>query len=294
MRCQLNYKLSYASGLSAPPNDAMIKGSAFHALMQGHYEQFREDDSSKRPRSLADARYRASQRLNEYRRGEGKDRIESEMVDMLRFMYEGYVERFGTDTEFDRFVVIDEKRIVPLLTYRGVRVSLKVTADLIVHHAKWDKWLILDHKTKGKVDASKEAFKNENQLDPQRALYAASYSMQGPKKGRIPIFAAYHNVIRSDKLVREMTLDERYARSPIFFNTIELTEVWEEAKTLAKRAVEIRLGVGPKLYSSPDPRTCGWACSFVGAHLTARATGREIVQVAIDYGAQREVDWQPL
>lgn len=294
MRCQLAYKLQYASGLSSPPNDKMVQGSAFHALMQGHYESFRETDARKQPRDLAAARFQGAQRLKEYRQGEGLNRVNEDMLELLRWQYAGYVERFGTDNEFDRIVVVDEKRVVPLVTYKGVKVSLKVTADLIVHHAKWDRWILLDHKGRGGVDASKEAFKKENQLDPQRALYAASYSMQGPKKGRIPIFAAYHNVVRSDKLKRDMTLEERFARSPIFYNQIELAAVWDDAKTLAKRAVEIRLGVGPKIYSSPDPLTCNWSCGFTQIHLTSRATGRDIVQVALDYGITRDSSWRPL
>lgn len=288
MRCQLAYKLTYAEGLSSPPSDKMVQGSAFHALMQGHYEAFRDSDARKQPRDLTEARHRGALRLKEYMRGEGLGRVNEEMMDLLRWQYAGYVDLYGTDLDFDQFLVIDEKRVVPLITYKGIRVSLKVTADLIAHQAKWDRWLLLDHKCRGGVDAAKQAFKKENQLDPQRALYAASYSMQGSKKGRIPIFAAYHNVVRSDKLKREMTLLERFARSPIFYGETELLAVWDEARELAKRAVEIRLGVGPKIYSSPDPLTCGLSCSWTQPHLTSRATGRDVVQVAIEYGAQRD------
>lgn len=291
--CQLKFKLSYASGLTSPPGRRLVLGSAYHALMQGHYESFRDSDARKQPRDLADARFRGSQRLSEYRRGEGHEHIDSEMIEQLRWMYQGYIERWGIDAEFDRFLVIDERRVVPLLTHRGVRVLLQVTADLIGHHAKFDKWLLLDHKTASQRDAAKEVVAKENQLDSQRALYTACYRHYGPKKGRIPIFGAYHNVIRTDKLKRDMTMEERFARTPVFYSDIELHNVWAEAKVIARKAVEISLGIGD-IYSSPNPTECGWKCPWVQPHLTSRATGRDVVEVAISYGAQRDAGWESL
>lgn len=293
--CQLKFKLQYASGLSTPPGRRLVLGSAYHALMQGHYESFRDSDTRKQPRDLDAARKRAGRRLTEYKRGEGIEHIDDEMLEQLRWMYQGYVEVYGTENDLDQFLVIDEKRVVPMLTWKGIKVNLQVTADLIGHHRIWDRWLLIDHKTASQRDASKDAVKKENQLDPQRALYSASYSMYGPKKGRIPIFAAYHNVVRTDQLKREMTMEERFGRSPIFYDLEgrELRAVWEEAKVLARKAVEIHLGIGT-LYSSPDPNECSWKCPFTAVHLTSRATGREIVKVALDYGAIRDPQWHPL
>lgn len=292
--CQLKFKLTYASGLVSPPGKNLVRGSAFHELMQGHYEAFRDADNAHEPRDLAQARKRGAQHLMQYRRGEGAEHLDDEMIEQLRWMYAGYVERWGTDEELDRFVVIDEKRVVPLLTTRGVKVFLQTTADLVCHHKAWDRWLLLDHKTETGRDASKEAFSKENQLDPQRPLYAASFSLFGPKKSRIPIFGAYHNTVRADKLKRDMTMEERFGRSPVFYNEKELLAVWEDAKTVARRAVEITLDVGAPVYSSPDPMSCGWKCPFIQVHLTSRSTGRDPVQVALDYGAVRDPDWQPL
>lgn len=293
MDCQLKFKLQYASGLFTPPSRRLVLGSAYHALMQGHYESFRDSDTRKEPRSLDDARYRGAQRLREYRLGEGRAHIDQKMIDQLRWMYQGYCERWGTDAAMDRFVIIDEKRIVPILTHKGIKVFLQVTADLIGHHREWDRWLLIDHKTASSRDAAKEVVAKENQLDPQRALYAACYSLFGPKAGRIPIFAAYHNVIRTDQLKRPMTMEERFARTPVFYNEIELRNIWDETKIVVRKAVEINLGIGD-IYSSPDPTQCGWKCSFVQSHLTSRATGRNVVQVALDYGAQRDPSWTPL
>lgn len=291
--CQLKHKLSYASGLSTPPSKRLVLGSAYHALMQGHYEAFRDADTQKRGRDLKLARQSAGHRLNEYRRGEGAEHIDEEMLEQLRWMYAGYIERWGDDRDFDRFLIIDEKRVVPLLTWKGIKVFLQTTADLIAHHRSWDRWLLMDHKTASGRDASKDVVAKENQLDAQRGIYAASFSLYGPKKGRIPIFGAYHNTVRTDKLKREMTMDERFARSPVFYNQGELERIWEEAKTVARKAVEIRLGIG-SIYASPDPTVCSWKCPYVQVHLTARATGRDPVQVALDYGAQREEQWQSL
>lgn len=294
MDCQLKHKITYASGLVSAPSRRLVLGSAFHALMQGHYESFRDDDARKQVRDLNRARQKAVRRLSEYVHGEGAQHFDDEMKILLQWMYSGYVDRWQTEDEFDRFTIIDEKRIVPMLTYRSVKVSLQVTADLVAHHRSWDRWLLIDHKTSTRGDVSKDVIKKENDLDPQRALYAISFSMLGPKKGRIPVFGAYHNVVRAEQLKREMTMEERFARHPVFYNTTILEAVWEEMKIVAKRAVEIHLGIGAPIYSSPDPGTCSWKCSFVQTHLTARATGRDPAEVAIDYGAVRAEGWLPL
>lgn len=291
--CQLKHKLTYASGLATPPGRRLVLGSAYHALMQGHYEAFRDADTQKHPRDLNEARKKAGQRLSEYKRGEGIEHVDAEMLEQLRWMYAGYVDRYGTESDMDRFIVIDEKRIVPMMTWKGIKVLLQTTADLIGHHRVWDRWLLLDHKTSGRGDASKDAFSKENQLDPQRALYAASFSLFGPKRGRVPIFGAYHNVIRIDQLKREMSMEERFGRNAVFYNEKELLAVWEEAKIVARKAVEIHLGLGT-IYSSPDPSVCSWKCPYTQVHLTARATGRDIVSVALDYGAKRAPDYQSL
>lgn len=275
----------------------MARGSAYHALMQGHYEAFRDADAAGLPRDLTLARKQGSRRLNEYIKGEGAKFFDAEMLEELRYMYSGYVDTYGVDSEFDKIMVIDEKRIVPLVLYKGVQVHLQCTADLVVRKVfpqGGARWLILDHKVKQGVDAQKEAFKQESQLDPQRALYTTSFRLQGERKSRLPIFGAYHNIIRPDKLKREMTMEERYARAPVFYGDIELEKVWEETQDMARRAVEIHLGVGLGIYSSPDPKECSWRCSFVAPHLTARSTGRNVVDVAVDYGARRDPDWVPL
>lgn len=291
--CQLKFKLSYASGLHTPPSPRLVLGSAYHALMQGHYESFRDTDTRKQPRDLAAARHQAAIRLTEYVKAEGRQHYDEKMRDQLRWMYQGYVERWDTEPAMDRFVVIDERRVVPVLTYKGVKVFLQVTADLIGHHREWNRWLLIDHKTASQRDASKEVVAKENQLDPQRGLYAACYSLFGPKKGRIPIFAAYHNVVRTDQLKREMSMEERFARTPVFYTEKELLNIWAENKVVIRKAVEIHLGIGD-IYSSPDPTTCSWKCPWVAPHLAARANGRDVVQVALDYGAQRDPGWQPL
>lgn len=284
--CQLKYLLNYAEGLSGETSRRLVLGSAYHALMQGHYESFRRSDADGAPRDLEAARRTAGIRLNEYKKGEGFKELDDEMLATLRWAYAGYVEKYGTEEEFDEFRVIDEKRVVPIVTYGGYRVKLQCTADLIAHHRAWDRWLLLDHKTASGRDASKDATKKENQLDPQRALYAASYSRQGPIKGRIPIFGASHNVIRVDQLKRPMTTEERFGRNTVYYGAKELDAVWVEAVNLAKTAVDIRRGKG-RIYSNPQPDTCQWKCQFKEVHLTSRATGRDPVAVALDYGFVR-------
>lgn len=292
--CMLKYKLAYAEALVKQSTSRLVLGTAYHALMEGHYGSFRRDDAQRAPRNLARARASAGEKLNEWirtHRGPNGDanHLTSEMLDQLRWMYVGYTERYGTDDEWDRILVIEERRVVPLVSHLGVRVMLAVTADLVVHHRSWDRNLLVDTKTLSKRDAGKAAFAKENWLDLQRLLYSASYTLKGPKKGRIPIFGAYHNTVRTDQLLRDMLPEERFGRGPVYFNEVELEAVWVEAQNLARDAVEIRLGRGraKRMYSSPNPQECSWKCQFKEVHLTSRATGRDPVEVALDYGFER-------
>lgn len=298
--CQLKYKLGYAEALVGTSKPRLVLGTAFHVLMEGHYESLRADDWRGDPRSLPRARAAAGAKLNEWIRNNNKhdaegrptgdaQHLDQDMLEQLRWMYTGYVERYGADPEWDRIAVVEERRVVPLVSHLGVRVQLAVTADLVVHHRAWDRYLLVDHKTLSQRDAGKAAFAKENWLDLQRILYSASYSIKGPKKGRLPIFGAYHNVVRTDKLKRDMLPEERFGRAPVYFSVTELESAWTEAQNLARDAVEIRIGRGRanRMYSSPNPLECGWKCQFKEVHLTARATGRDPAQVALDFGFVR-------
>lgn len=287
--CQLKYKLAYAERLTGDSKARLVLGTAFHALLEGHYKAFAQQDAAFQQRDLVQARQYAGRHLNVVRQTSEGKHIDEAMLDQLRWMYEGFIEVYGTDPDYDRIISVEQRRVVKLVSHLGVRVNLGVTADLIVHHAKYDKVLLVDHKTLSGRDAGKAATAKENQLDLQRGVYTASYSRQGPKRDRIQIFGALHNTIRTDKLQRTMLLAERYGRAAVYFNDRELDAIWEEAQNLARDAVEIRLGRGraKRLYSSPDPQVCSWKCQFKEPHLTSRATGRDPVQVALDYGFRR-------
>lgn len=286
--CQLKYKLAYAERLIGDDKPRLVLGTAYHVLMEGHYLEFQRADAAGEERDLDRARKAAGAKLNEYRRT-GVEHLTDEVIDQLRWMYAGYVDLYGVDPDLDQILVVENRRVVPLVRHLGVRVNLAVTADLIVHHAGYNRVLLMDHKTLKGRDASKAATQKENQLDPQRGVYCASYTLQGPKKGRIPIFGAYHNTVRTDKLVRPMVTGERFGRAPIYFGERELNAIWLEAQNLARDAVEIRLGLGRalRMYSSPNPLECGWKCQFKEPHLNSRAVGRDPVQVALEYGFRR-------
>lgn len=284
--CALKYKLGFADRLTMPSKARLVLGSAYHALMEGHYKALAAADVQGVAREPEFARRNAAKHLVAYRRTEDGAKIDDEMRDQLRWMYNGFIERWGMDEDYDLIVSVEQRRTVPLVSHLGVRVKLAVTADLIVHHRVYDRYLLVDHKTISGRDAGKQATAKENQLDLQRAVYSASYSLKGPKKDRLPLFGALHNTIRTDQLKRAMLLDERYGRAAIYYNDKQLEYIWTEVQNMARDAVEIRLGRGRalRMYSSPNPLECGWKCQFKEAHLTAQATGRDAAQVARDYG----------
>lgn len=278
-QCPLKWRLGSIERLApADRKPALSLGTAFHAMLQARYEAFAAADRAGKPRSLAEAREEAFVALE---RASVEARMPGDRVDLAIWMYEGYDQAYGTD---DDWGILAVETTVDVPFYRGVRFTGRI--DLIVRERSTGRIWIVDFKTGGGKDASGAAWQRELDLDDQFGLYHRAVSSKVPKRDRLEVFGTMYALIRSDRLKREMTLEERFGRYRMFRSEQTLDAIWSDAILTARAMGRTRTDVaaGRPVYSSPDPGQCRWKCDFVEPHLMVRATGRDVVSVARDFG----------
>lgn len=233
-----------------------MKGSLFHKVMEGHYRSLMEH-----PGDLILAREAAEKWLTEWEKEWGGENGEN--ADLIWWMYQGYCDRYGADDDWD-IRGVEQKLEVPLLTASGQksRFTLKMQIDLIVRiRSMKNRLFIVDHKTG--ADLPKR--KNLDMAD-QFAFY-----LWGMRQLGYEAFGAMWNAARSKRLLREMTLDERFARPLLSRTDQELSTIAREAYATARKAYA-RNAIAER---HPDADTCDWKCSYTEACLLGRKTNDE-------------------
>lgn len=272
----LTYKQRWTKGVVE--GGALDKGTQWHLVLEAHYgviRTFQQDVLRQLGVSEAYGPTKAQLRevLRQQRKAEqqlldacelavtpllsGPDGKRSEVQELLVWMYEGYVERWGADCDW--FIVdIENKETLPLRDRDGVetRYHLKVRIDLIVWDRVTGRYWIVDHKS-----AADLAQKKDLELDDQFGLY--TWLMRVGLG--MDIQGSIHNGARTKLLKRAMTLDERYARTPMFRSPVELLNIALDALRVAEAAGDM-----DQPYSSPNPGQCGWKCDVREPHLALR------------------------
>jgi len=234
-------------------------GSLYHKVMEGHYRSLME-----RPGDLISARLAAEQWLTEWSADWGGE--DNEFAELVWWMYDGYVQKWGSDEDWD-IRGVEQKLEVPILTAQGrpSRFNLKMQIDLIVRvRSMKNKLAVVDHKSGAELPKRK----NLDMAD-QFALY-----IWGMRQLKHPVFMGIWNAARTRRLkTKESPLDERFSREPLARTDHELDVIVREAydtfrKAYAAKAVAER---------HPDADTCTWKCGFLDACLLGRKTdaGRE-------------------
>jgi hypothetical protein len=253
--CPHKHQLAYVerwTGKTTSPS--LMRGSLLHKVLEGHYRSLME-----RPGDLISARLAAEQWLTEWSVDWGGE--DNEEAELVWWMYDGYVDRYGSDDDWN-IRGVEQKLEVPLLTKQGrpSRFTLKMQIDLIVRvRSMNNKLFIVDHKTG--ADLPKQ--KNLDMADQ------FSFYLWGMRQLGHPVFGAMWNAIRSKKLVRPMTHAERFDRPLLSRTDHELTTVATEAYATARKAYAAK-AIAER---HPDADRCGWKCSqFIDACLLGRKT----------------------
>jgi hypothetical protein len=264
---------AYKERWRKPPtiDGALAKGTLWHLVMEDHYLVLKDGGN------LLDARDKINPYLVNERSG-----VTTETQDLIRWMYEGYVARYGTDEEWEIIdVEMPFKINLPDPEGNPSPYDLKGKIDLVVRSK--DNGLIwaVDHKSGANLPDQMDL-----DIDDQFGLYVWALKQAGLKPG-----GAIHSAARTTRnqadhdgytgKSKPQTLDQRYRRTYLNRSDTELTSLALDAWAVASNAYPT--GDPLPLYSSPDPRQCGWKCDYKEVHLLSRK-GKNPTQTMLEYG----------
>lgn len=246
-QCPLKFKLGWIQGWEkVEKSDALTIGNIWHDLMRVHYEHIQagagDDEVEEAVYELLNDEYG-----------------DSEHIDKLEWMYQGYVAEYGMDPGWE-ILSVEKTLRVPLLNRDGspTRFVYEWTGDLLVRDRSTRRVIVVDNKT------TKHVMKKVSiDLDDQFGLYVLAWRRAG-----YPALYPLYNGVRTEQLKRPMVASERFIRLSSHRTDAELANIEQDAVDTCEAMYPEH---GPaRLYSAPDPRACDWKCEFLGVHLTLR------------------------
>lgn len=296
--CPLKHQLAYVDRWQKEPEEGgpLARGSRWHEVMAVHYQTIREKAAW-----LADGTAGAKSTLALARtRIEEAGWFEGDEGELARWMYDGYVEQFGVDPQWE-ILAVEHKAELPLLTSKEVkrrasqiefaerhsdqlspddpsivdpvRFWVKVIIDLVIRDRMTGKLWIVDHKSA--KDLNK---KIDLELADQFGIYTAGCRALGRK-----VLGSMYNGARTYRLkTKAQPLDERFKREMMYRTDTELDNLIIDFRAAAEAAYSDR-----PIFSSPNPRDCSWKCEYRDAHLAARK-GVPIEAALLDFGLKQQ------
>jgi hypothetical protein len=280
-QCIMRHALQYRERWAKEEIDgARATGSAWHsAVMEQHYRTIRAhqpDGNLNKPGwtvstdelfgLCAEAVGKAIAGLN----------VDNELVDLLQWLYDGYVLMWGLDPNW-RILAVEHpfELEIPNETHpRARKVRLKGYIDLVVWDSKFGGMWICEHKSTRHLKGDQEL-----ELDDQYALYAYLLRRAGKR-----VLGAVYNGARTERLkVKPQPLDERFVRRHLHRSDVELANIAQDVLRAARHLYSKQVETEP--YSSPTPGVCDRVrkCDYLDAHLAQRR-GIDIRQFLKDTG----------
>lgn len=252
----LSYKERWVQDGTSP---ALRKGTNWHAIMEVHYLSLK---ASVKVTSESERVHLAVKAVEAYINANLK--AFEEDLDLLVWMYMGYVEKWGTDPAWE-ILAVEYHAQLPLPNPRkdGEKSPfiLKAKIDLIVKDKEKGVILLIDHKSGKDLPKSKEL-----DLDDQFGLYWYLLRENGHK-----IFAVIHSAARTqknkDQVKHPQPLDTRFHRTWMSREPKEINRVAAEAFWQARLLYSMDPEETPR---STNPDTCNWKCGFTEPCLMAR------------------------
>lgn len=256
-QCQLKHHLAYVERWK-PPKEApqLARGTLFHEVLATHYNtlQATATESGVTVGHLDLAVDAVADLLN--RRYDDEN---AEMVDLVGWIYGGYVEQYAEDEEWKVMAV--ESRLKMWLPAPGggrSNVLLEGVIDLIV---EWQGGLwIVDHKTCQNLPSGREL-----DLDDQMAVYVYLARRAG-----LEVEGAVYNACRHQRnKSKPQALEDRFKREYTIRTDYELETCVDEVRRLVQEGWRVSRGdvLPPR---SPNPDTCKWRCPYTEACLFGR------------------------
>lgn len=282
-QCPLKHAILYGQRWTKPPkaDSALTKGSLYHAVMEEHMRVIKTFQDNNQAESgsnrikpgqvkqvLETAREAVEHLLRDPVNGD-----QNPVQELIEWMYEGWVENYGINEDW-RILGIEHQIITPLRNEQGrrTRYHLKAKIDLVILDRSIGGRFVVDHKSGANLPTDMDL-----SIDDQFGLYTWAMREVGHK-----IVGTIHAANRTQRNKAPMTFEQRMSLTYLNRDETELTNLALDAYRTAWNAHPPK-GSGPKLYSSPDPRTCGWKCDIKEPHLLMRR-GRKISEVMPEYG----------
>lgn len=183
-------------------------------------------------------------------------------AERLEWMFQGYWQAYGYgDPMWSEHVEAAELEfLVPLPDVGLGPLNLKGIIDLVV----WinNKLWVVDHKF-----SSRPIKPVDTEMADQWTLYCWALRQLG-----YPVFGSIHNYVKTEKLKRKMTMEERFQRIPIHRSDRELESVAAEATVQAHLA---KMDNGAP--RSPG-EFCVRRCDFLDVCIADRRYGPEMAE----------------
>ena len=281
-QCPLKHALAYKARWKKPPkaDSALAKGSLYHMVMEAHFKEIKaeQDKHGKAGRIPLKDEKALLKRIHDEivvpmlidtRTGE----YFSDVHDLIHWMYQGYVEKWGINREW-RIVAVEHQIVIPLRDARGrkSRYHIKMKIDLLIRDRATGNMWVVDHKSGANLPTQMDL-----EIDDQFGLYT-----WGLREVGRPVQGSIHLANRTQRNKSFMPLDTRMGQTYLNRSDRELTNLALDAYYAARAAYPPK-GMDAPRYSSPDPRNCGWKCDFKEPHLLMRA-GRKPQEVLIEWG----------
>lgn len=272
-QCPLKHYLGYKQRWTKEKaeDSALGKGTLWHKTQEAHQDVLqRHQQNPTQQRGPAYEREilrEAKAAAAQVYLGEGGKQTPTQ--ELIQWMYEGYVERYGLDREFS--IVGTEIGFLVPLPWPDGRPShyyLKGKIDRLVRDGFGQLW-IEDHKSCGNLPNDFEM-----QIDDQFGLYWWAVQKLGWKVEGAILSAARTTRNQADfpdyeGKSKPQSLDQRFQRYYLNRTDRELKALADDAFAVARNAYPPK-GQALPLYSAPDVRQCGWKCDFKEAHLMLR------------------------
>lgn len=281
-QCPLKHHLLYGQRWTKPPKvgSALDKGSLYHKVMEEHFrvlKGYQDMHRGKGPKVGSEdeaallnlAKSRVWPILWDSEKGE----FYNPVCELIAWMYEGHVKNYGSMPDW-RIMGVEHQIITPLRDERGYRTRylLKAKMDLVVRIRSNGGLWVVDHKSGANLPTDMDL-----EIDDQFGLY--TWAMR--EVGR-PVIGSLHAANRTQRNKGPMAMDNRMSLTYLNRDQKELDNLALDAYKVAWNAHPPK-GKGPKGYSSPDPRSCGWKCDVKEPHLLMRR-GRKPAEVMREYG----------
>lgn len=270
-QCRLQAHLSYRERWRTETvSAALSRGKLFHAVMEAR-------NRAKCATLSGDGEKRAVDPYDVLKEAEGS--YDEDVIETVTWMLEGYEEQWGEDSQWD-ILAVEEKveDWLRLPSGRRSQFKLKGFVDLLVRDrsAGGGLWVV-DYKTCRELPKRKAL-----DFDDQFGIYIWLLRKKG-----LDVRGCIYSAVRTNKLKRSMTLDERFCTEYTVRTDRELEVMAGEALETFRSAygVGVRGQVGgDKLPPrSPDPDRCGWRCPFTESCLMSRK-GRDIRELLAETG----------